>query len=629
MSKEIISRLREKLGGASALTQVSTWLCENTRIEGRRWSFKNHEFQIDIANDPASEVDVKKPTQVGLSELSVRIMLALAAIRRGFKCIYILPSANFASTFAKTRVDPVIESSPRLSEMVVTASNSAMTKRIGSSFIYMGGAATKNQAISIPAECLIYDELDFQDPVVSSSYSSRLAHAIDPREWRFSTPTLEGFGIDERISLSDKRRYLVRCEHCETTQAPEFRRAVRIPMAKGGLWNEDGFEHDSPGFLAFSKFMLSDPGLLIDDAYLACQKCHKSLTHSLLMADRREWVPEITQVKLAHGYSVKPFDLSYINTTPLLVRRFGKYADEVDYWNFAQGECHSAGDAQVSVSTMSGLFIETPLDRLVGGFPDGLCMGVDVGARRVHVLIGRREGAATQVLLRKTLHIADGEFLTQIIELFNRYRCVQGIIDMGPDFSLSRGLYTHFGSRFRMASYIADNHTDPMYYRDGARIISSEVDADADPAVVKVQRTKGFNALVGEINSPSWSYSYGDDQAELVEHFQGMKRLSQMDKAGDRVQKWVKIPSKEDHFFHAAMYLKVALDIAYEGSQATTLDSIPMTGVTGVTLGSGAVPVLGSAFSPPNFSAMRRGGQHGSGQDDASVAELARRYRVI
>src|SRR5690606_36509710 len=113
MSKEIISRLRERLGCASALTQVSTWLCENTRIEERRWSFKNHEFQIDIANDPASEVDVKKPTQVGLSELSVRIMLALAAIRRGFKCIYILPSAHFAATFAKTRVDPVIESSPR------------------------------------------------------------------------------------------------------------------------------------------------------------------------------------------------------------------------------------------------------------------------------------------------------------------------------------------------------------------------------------------------------------------------------------------------------------------------------------------------------------------------------------
>jgi hypothetical protein len=555
---DLKARFAERLAGTSALESVSRWICEHTSLEDKKFSFKNHEFQSQIADDLSPTVVVQKPTQVGMTELSVRIMLALCGIRRNFKVIYILPSAKFAGEFAKTRVDPIVETSTRLSAMVVKGADGAMMKRIGTSTMYMGGAATKGQAISRPADALFMDEVDFANQEVLTSYEGRLAHALNPMRRKFSTPTLSGYGINKELLVSDRHRYMVKCEHCSTWQAPNFNKDVHIP----------GFEGEE--FKVFTKEHLMQEGVNIHEAVLLCQKCKKPLDGSLRDPERRQWVPQVTEVQTVRGYEVKPFDLPVYNTTPTLISRFANYADEEDYWNFCQGEVYDSEENQVNTDIVSSCFT-LPAQQVEA--INSLCMGVDVGKHRCHVMVGK----GREVFFRYTLRIENGEFLDQIKELYIRHKCIQGVIDIGPDSTLSRGLHTAFGSGFMMCAYRKDVASDPWYYT-----------LDEGKGVISMQRTKGFNMLVKDLNRKGWRFTPGSDKAEVLSQFLGMKRLKKDDTdEGERTSVWEK--TGDDHYLHALMYLQVAIHVA-EGAHkgVSSVVAAPMLpGIGGVTIHSG------------------------------------------
>ena len=554
--KDLKARLGERLAGTSALESVSRWICEHTSLEDKKFSFKNHEFQTQIADDLSPTVVVQKPTQVGMTELSVRIMLALCGIRRNFKVIYILPSAKFAGEFAKTRVDPIVETSTRLSALVVKGADGAMMKRIGTSTMYMGGAATKGQAISRPADALFMDEVDFANQEVLTSYEGRLGHALDPMRRKFSTPTLSDYGINKELLVSDRHRYLVKCERCNTWQAPDFNTDVSIP----------GFHAEE--FKLFTKEHLRQPEIDISNAVLLCQKCCRSIESSLRDPSRRRWVAQVTEVQMIRGYEVKPFDLPMYNTTPILISRFANYADEEDYWNFCQGEVYDSEENQVNADIVSTCFTLPAQQSEISG----LCMGVDVGKHRCHVMIGK----GREVFHRYTLRIEDGEFLDQIKALYLQHKCIQGVIDIGPDSTLSRGLHTAFGDGFLMCAYRKDIAADPWYYT-----------LDEDKGVVSTQRTKGFNMLVKDLNRKAWSFTPGSDKAEVLSQFLGMKRLKKDDTdEGERTTVWEK--TGDDHYLHALMYLQVAIHVA-EGAHKGVSSAVAapiLPGIAGVEISS-------------------------------------------
>ena len=90
---------------------VLKWIKEKTFLRGKNFSTKDREYQERILNDESIEVVIKKPSQVGISEMSLRMSLALANIVPYYTISYSLPTAGFASTFVKTRLDPIIKES--------------------------------------------------------------------------------------------------------------------------------------------------------------------------------------------------------------------------------------------------------------------------------------------------------------------------------------------------------------------------------------------------------------------------------------------------------------------------------------------------------------------------------------
>ncbi len=96
-ARQFIDRVKAGISNSVDLTGMSGWLEQNTshpKLLNTPWSFEHHEMQKGIVNDPRHHVVVRKCSQVGLSEVSVRICLALLGIYPGHTAIYTLPTAK-------------------------------------------------------------------------------------------------------------------------------------------------------------------------------------------------------------------------------------------------------------------------------------------------------------------------------------------------------------------------------------------------------------------------------------------------------------------------------------------------------------------------------------------------------
>ena len=117
IGENFLASLHNKVHGATDFTQLSRWLCQNTKhplSPKENFTFFEHEYQIDILNSTEHEEFYQKCSQVGASELFVRMKLAMMGISEALTVIYVLPTGTFARRFAKGRVDPVIRNSPAL-----------------------------------------------------------------------------------------------------------------------------------------------------------------------------------------------------------------------------------------------------------------------------------------------------------------------------------------------------------------------------------------------------------------------------------------------------------------------------------------------------------------------------------
>lgn len=541
------SRVSDAVLASSVITKLPAWITKHTTLKGEPWSFKDHEFQIGILEDEADELCVIKPSQMGLTEVQVRAALALLSIKRGFSIMYVMPHIKLVQKVVKGRVDPVIDGSDRLSQLVVSATNSSEMKRFGMSMIYFAGASTDTQAISMPVDALFIDEFDFCKPSIVGKFQSRLRHAQVSGGMRrnFSTPTVSGYGISLEYETSSKARYLCKCEHCEQWIKPHFHSDVVIP----------GFDKE---FSKFDKEALRDPTVLWQKAYIKCNNCGKRLDESLAVASRRQWVHEFPEVT-KHGYAVKHYDLISHNSTPSVLAQRLKY-DQQDYENFVLGETFRSTQNEINADTVRANSIGS-----METYGEGYYIGVDVG-KTCHVTIGKKVDGRYQFVRFLTIKENQTE---ELLDLFNRYGANRLIIDSAPSFTLYENLQKELGDAVTPCVYVKEAMRKIKYYS-----------IRKDTGAVNAIRTKGLDAFVLAVNEGRVIFPACNEMKEVVRQYGGMKRIEEIDEDdGERKAKWVKT-GDEDHFFHSSFYCMMAMDID-EQDVLSVYDSAPVSITSG------------------------------------------------
>jgi hypothetical protein len=529
--REHLERLRVGSNEDYDRSRVAEYITTHTYLLGLKYSFAGHEFQSVIANDQSQEINVQKPSQMGVTELSARIAVAMTEMFPGFNIAYTMPFKGDAQDLCKTRIFPIIEGSPRLKKAVDPDVYSTEIIKLNESLLYFRGTNGVTQGLSVPLEMVISDEIDRCDPEVLKQFTSRLAHGKYKLRRNFSTPTVKGHGIDAEMQISRQFKNFCKCFHCEYWFYPDYYEHVKVPGFDGSL----------------DEITASNlPGVRYAEAKLLCPACGKEPS---LKPQYREWVLQNTDAKFeAAGYFISPFDSAH-RTPPLLIRESTKYERESEFRNQALGLTASGGVDALELEDLNHAKTTTNLDS-----SSAHCMGIDVGVIS-HICVGRLTLEGTLLLVHRE-RVALSQLEQRKNELKAKYRVLLSVVD-GQPFTdvvarMQRGDKALFGSNFSVTKTAAVYEVKMF---DGL-----EAEGKLPIHQAKIARDRAFDQLL-ELYKRKEIKIYIQDQAmdeEFDKHWLAIKRVQIVTPLDGLVYEWHKPKSGDDDWAFSTLFLLAA-----------------------------------------------------------------------
>lgn len=539
-------RLRQSVYNKYGLDTIPEWITQNTYLNGRRFSFKNHEYQLEILRDPSTQKVIRKCSQVGASEITARWALAMCNIIPGFTTLMTLMTASFAAQFMRTRVDTTIMESPLLRENLSKDMDSSELKRfLNNSFLYLKGSQSSNAALSVAVDSLLHDELDASDPAIISTYQSRLTHSPWKLKTWLSTPTLPGLGIDMEFRRSRRHFEHLKCSHCGHFFIPDYHEHVKIPKFRGELEN-------------ITKSSLPEN---YNDAYVECPKCGKRPDFDIKY---RTWVcenPGDTQL-ISAGYQISPFCAPSYITPGYLVQASTQYVKRTLFVNQNLGLPAEDRESTLMLEDLLPCLIER--HEIVGC---SYVMGVDMG-NVCHLVIMAVDalGRCTEVHSEKVPVI---RVVERRRELARAYRCRISLMDSQP---MAETVYRAqlddpnvYGAVFTNLKSL-ETHTVKMR------------DQDWDEGVVNLRqvnlnRNRALDYMLDFVRTGQYKRFHNDHDQEWLAHMQTMKRVKDFTTDQELQYIWRKTTG-DDHWFHATLYGLFAAQIIGVGVNQSNLPVI-------------------------------------------------------
>ena len=525
-----IERIRNATLDKFTLDKIPEWIETNTQLNNNPFSFKGHEYQQTILRDTSQEVNVIKPSQMGITEISVRLALALCGVMQPYTVIYTLPTATFASNVMGTRVDPIINGSKTLRNMVSTQINNSEIKQIGDSFLYMKGSASGNAPISIPSDHLIHDELDFSDQGIIEQYQSRLTHSPFKRKHKFSTPTLPNYGIHEAFLISRRYHEFVKCSHCNHMFIPDYYNDVKVPG-----WTK-GLEEITKSNLQRTRWR---------EAYLACPHCGKSPDMDI---KHRQWVLENPEENhIAAGYALSPFNAPTFITPASLIQASTNYERRAQFVNFALGKPMVDNETAIAREDLLKVLIERDSSKM-----GVIVVGIDVGVTSYATVMLVTYDNVHIVIATEEIPVSGLE--RRVGEIRATYRPRMMVIDALP--------YTETVVRMQerdpnlYAAFYVEKKTLELH-----SVISKDENKEEGKLElnqVNINRNKAFDVLMDDIKSGHILKMRDENDETWISHLQDMKRVQKFTQSKELEYVRVKSSKGNDHFHHSLMYAETA-----------------------------------------------------------------------
>jgi len=515
--------VRRYLGGSPKLAD---WAYAWRVLDGRPFDFRDHRYLEAIYDDESPYIVIRKAAQMGASEYAISRALHFA-VSHGGRSIYYFPTDNDVGEFSRDRFGPAVSRSEYLSGLVKDTDTAGL-KQIGKGTIYFRGTNSRTRMKSVPADFLIFDELDEMAPANVELARKRLGHSEYGWELYISTPSFPGYGIDLLFERTDQRYWLLRCRKCRSWHCleDEFLEAHGRPQ-------------DPRDEIVFVK---GEPGR----EQLVCVRCGAALDPT-----QGCWVPK-RPGEARRGYAISKFASVIVSqqerslgaeTKPAaLLKQWRETQFPSEFWNSELGLPYL--DAE-------GGLTEQDLQALVGDYPimatgRECVMGVDQG-NGLHVVVKepKDDGYALTVYVHHE-PMTDETFshLDHIMEAFDVRACV---IDALPNTHAARA----FARRFRGRVWLS-------YYGNQKGKASWGFDAE-NTAIVNVNRTEALDAWrdahrLGRRRIPRIE---GQATAYVKQMTNILRSVEEEPVTGAKRATWIK--RGPDHFAHADSYAEIAL----------------------------------------------------------------------
>lgn len=227
-------------GGASRFPGeargLARFLTGEMSTDSGAFSFNGREALLEIVaaldeiincRMPDRTISVLKGAQVGMTTLAIGFALYCVIVHR-LNVGYFLPDQDFADRFDQTRVRPALRRGSIASVMREGKYKGASPKGLkefpgpgGSRFLYILGLKDIGNAISIPLDVLVRDEVDDLPPDNLKWSNDRIDASPLALTLNLAVGRTPGAGVHAMYEDGDRRRWRVRCPACRTESVLE------------------------------------------------------------------------------------------------------------------------------------------------------------------------------------------------------------------------------------------------------------------------------------------------------------------------------------------------------------------------------------------------------------------------
>jgi hypothetical protein len=494
---------------------LAAWALKRIRLDGRPFSFEGHEYLRTLYDDTSPHVVVIKAAQIGGTTWA--ILRSIHACHSGLTVIYFFPTRTDVLDFSRSRVGPLIASNPFLAR-AIRDTDTAGLKRIGDAYLYLRGMQSSVGMKSVPADMVVFDELDEATPDAKVVAVERLSHSDYRRMVELSNPSLPAYGIDAAFQESDQRHWTLRCEAC-------------------GAWTALDAE--------FPRKLGEEVKVIRSRAdgtfYRSCRRCGAELDLA-----RGEWVPDFPD-RPVHGYRISQLFSSKIDPGEIL-REYQRTRNPERFFNLKIGVAWADAQSVLSPSAVLALCGTEPMAK---SSEQPCTMGVDTG-RDLHVVISRWDGER-----RRVVYLGVLQEYAQLDDLMKRFEVRRCVIDALPEIHATRAFAGRFPGRVWLNYF--NEHQKGSY------------NWDEKDRIVKENRTEALDASRRVIRDGSVVLPR---HAPLVQEFAShlaadAKRLVEDEETGSQVYRYVKTGT--NHFSFAFTYDCIAWSDQAAGRGRSTL----------------------------------------------------------
>ena len=516
LTNRLEAEFSPKMKSEDVYAGLGDWAVNNKiLLDGRPFSFHNHEYLIEPYSDTHPfQVEIKG-TQLGLTSKALLRVVYGCRYGKYRGIMYFFPSKTDVTDMSKGRLTPLIEENPDTVGMWIRETDSANVKRIWNSYLYLRGMQSRVGMKSTPSDFNVYDELDEAPQKAVDMANERMGHSDIGELLFLSNPTLPDYGIDALFQTTDQRFYLIKCRHC-------------------GHWTDlvDTFPK--------TLLRLSDGRTI-----RACEKCHSEI----FPVDGR-WVAKRPMITTRRGRQFSQLYSMSRNSSPEnILTTFETTKNLVDFYNLKIGVAYVDARDRLSVQEVLAC---CGSDGMASESDSGTYMGVDQN-NNFHVVIGKRVGNKGKII-----HISEyignsqkeGEAWKKLDELMKRFKVMRCVVDYLPATKYARAFAERFPGRVFLCVY--NDHQKGSYAWDEERMM------------VQVNRTESLDASHKEIVDVNIEFPR---ESDVVRDFAKQchnvaKKIEEDEESGSKRYVYVKLGP--DHYRHAFNYEEMARQSAPE-----------------------------------------------------------------
>jgi phage terminase large subunit GpA-like protein len=395
--------------------------------------------------DQCQKVVFKKSSQVGATETGNNWLGYVIDVAPS-PMLYIMPTDAMVKSTSKKRIQPMIETTPRLQQKIKPNKSRDSGNTIQEKF-FQGGSVSMvgaNSPVGLASAAIRYVYLDEVDrypmdvqgegSAITLAETRTISYGARKKIFITSTPTRKGqSAIDNEFDKTGQRHYFVPCPHCGGAQALKFEQLRYEP----GKWDQTKYE---------------------------CEHCKELILerHKPQMFAAGKWMPLFPEKEdgITYGYFINALYSPYgWYSWGMMAKEYEESAGDIPkritWINTKKGECyeHEGDSPQWEI-----LYAQRRQD-LVTKVPKAnvafITAGVDVQADRFEVeIVGWMKGKQSQsidyrVIMGDTSNDANWEALAALLnETFVREDGVYMQINMmGVDSGYNTSYVYEFCSR--------------------------------------------------------------------------------------------------------------------------------------------------------------------------------------